>query len=269
MILRALAAFVALVASAACANPSPLDRTSPAGNDPTQAADATAWREIAARARPLDTGGELLDIALTATSLAERLAALETWAAAGGRIARVPPRRAFGAGDLPVAIGKLGLDAAAAAATDDRALQAALYTAQRLRRDGDDLVSATVAVAIIRKVIQVRPHAPAFAASFAPTDAEVVRGFAAEAMAVTRLRAWAETPDAARVPARDGKSYRDFAAGGDPLAAWTWLATAPEDRAGFTAAIAKHADADPALARYAQILFDDVDAYRRWMATGN
>jgi hypothetical protein len=245
---------------AACSRPSPLERALEAGSD-----DSAAWRAIAFRARPFDTAAAQLDAALVATSPPERVAALEAWVAAGGRIGRVPPLRAIDAGDLTVAIGALGLDAAAASGSDDRALEAALYTAQRLRRDGDDLTATTAAVAIVRKAIQVRPRPPVLAAGYAPTDAEVVRGFAAEAMALARTYAWSTTADAARVPARAGKSYKDLAAG-DPLADWTWLADAPTDRDGFTAALARHAGHAPELVRYARTLFDNVDAYRRWLA---
>jgi hypothetical protein len=126
-------------------------------------------------------------------------------------------------------------------------------------------------VALVRKAIVARPSAPVFAASFAPTDAEVPRAFAAEAMAIARIAAWSTSADAARVSGRGEASYRELArsrleGSGDPLAGLAWLATAPADRDGFLAALAEHASANQVLTRQARVLYDSIDAYRRWLA---
>jgi hypothetical protein len=263
MRVRAVAALV--VAVAACEAPSPLELAPSA--DPHD--DTAAWHEMARRARPLDVASGELDGVFAAQTDADKIAALEAWMAAGGRLWEVPPRRALEAGDDALAVAMVGITAAQVGATDDRALAAALYTAQRLRRDGADLTAAAASAAIVRKAVAVRPHAPTFAAAFAPTDEEVARGLAAEAMAIARLVAWSSSVDAARVDDGRGATYRDHAAhaGDDPLAAWTWLATAPTDRDGLLAAIGAHDGNRTGLLRQARTLYDSVDAYRRWMAT--
>jgi hypothetical protein len=248
----------------ACAAPSPLELAPSAAAD-----DSAAWRELARRARPLDVASGELDAAIAARSEPDKVAALEAWMAAGGRLWEVPPRRAVEAGDVALSAAAAAIAAAEAGESDDRALAAALYTAQRLRRDGTDLTAAAAAAAIIRKAIAARPHAPTFAAAYAPTDDEVARGFAAEAMALARLEAWSSSADAAHVAFDRASSYRDHAArpGDDPLAAWTWLATAPTDRDGLVAAIVAHGGGGDELLHQARVLYDSVDAYRRWMAT--
>jgi hypothetical protein len=268
--MRSVAAVVAIVASVcACAAPSPLELAPSA--DPHD--DTAAWHEMARRARPFDVASSELDAALAATTDADKIAALEAWMAAGGRLWDVPPRRPVEAGDDALAVVMAAIAAAQAGATDDRALAAALYTAQRLRRDGADLTANALAVAIVRKAIAARPHAPTFAAAFAPTDDEVARGFAAEAMAISRYLAWSTTADAARLASDTGASYRDLARTLDenPLDKWSWIATAPTDRDGLLAAIGTHIGNDnqlrDSLLAQAHKLYDSVDAYRRWMAT--
>jgi hypothetical protein len=215
----------------------------------------------------------LLDGALAERDPARRAAGLVAWMDAGGGLAPIPHVRPVDDNDRTMALGMLALEALPAGA-DDHTVEAGLYLAQHMRRDGDSMLSAMLAIAITRKVAQLRPHAPAFAAKYAPSDAEVVRAFDAEALWVARTAAWALTADASRVGAATGATYQELAKlrADDPLHEWGWLAAAPGDRAGFLAALDAHAaavgpdDAARELPKYAAKLFGEVDAYQQWLA---
>nr|HEX4312883.1 hypothetical protein [Kofleriaceae bacterium] len=278
------------LACGACANASPLAGAGEAATVNGSAdGEAAAWREIATRARPIDASSELLERALDGdiTQLNVKTQFLEQWTDAGGRLTTTPHVRPFDDNDRAMAIGMLGLQilegssgehtnvgVGLAAVPDDRTFEAALYLAQRMRRDGDSMLYAMLAVAIERKVMQLHRQPPAFAATYAPTDAEVVRAFDAEAMWVARTAAWAQTDDASRVTDLGGTaSYKDLLKlrDSDPLTEWSWLASAPSDRGGFEATLAARAAAapqgDPAreLPDYAKKLYETVDAYQQWL----
>ena len=178
----------ALLAIAACANsPSPLDRAP----QPPEVDVGTAWSTIARRAGPLDAASDQLD-AFLATKNPD---ALEAWARAGGRWLRVPALRPISVMDDTVAYAGTATELVTANPGDDAFVEASLYLAQRMRRDGNDLLTAVSSIAIVRGVMRARPHAPAFAARYAPTDEEAIRAFEAEAMAVSRMVAWSTSPD--------------------------------------------------------------------------
>ncbi|HTR49405.1 MAG TPA: hypothetical protein VMJ10_01780 [Kofleriaceae bacterium] len=180
---------------------------------------------------------------------AARVAALETWAEHGGRIV-VPtaPTDTFVQGrELAFAVAaRIAKDKP----DDDRALEAALYAAQRLRRDNPTLLRAMLSTGITIEAIRHRAHPPAFAARYAPTDAEVVQALAGEAL--YSARAHAEHPDAA-----------------DPWPSWAWLATEPRDRSSVLSQMFQHL---PPWSMYsgesemAVRMYIAVDDYQRWLA---
>jgi hypothetical protein len=179
--------------------------------------DDAKWQAIAELANPSppDDLAMLTDLRLTR---AEQIAMLETWAEHGGRIAQRARRsdRPFTGEDMAcVTAGRIVDDRA----DDDRALEAALYTAQRLRRAPATMMSALCSAGITVRATRHRAHAPRFAARYAPTDTEVMQAIAAEALYVRRVVAETHDPDPPD---------------------WTWLATAPRDRAGFLVELFQH-----------------------------
>jgi hypothetical protein len=235
--------WLVLVALVACENPSRLDDYDPSR---VPISDVQAWLTIRDRT-PLDAVDQHLVAAGDfAKDLPHRIAELEAWAEADGRLVRDP----MDPDDLELGIVGTGRKIAELHADDDRALEAALHLAQRLRRDHSSLGDAMIAAGITREAAKHRLHAPAFAARYAPSDEEAIRAFDGEAMWAMR-----QTPSCS--PDRP------------QLSSWTWLADAPRDRAGFTAALQRELRGSP-LIEYSQLaatkLFAAVDDYQLWLA---
>jgi hypothetical protein len=145
---------------------------------------------------------------------------------------------------------------------DDQVLELELYLASRLRRDGIGFMGAMLASGIVRSIVKRRPVPPPFAAKYAPTDEEVFRTFASEAMWLRHNADWFRRGS-------DMQASNEIDA---ELAMWQSLADAPQERAAFRAYIAelpaRHPKSlnAPMLTMYADKLFEAVDAYRAWLA---
>jgi hypothetical protein len=248
-----------LLAAFACANPSPLDSV-----DRVDVDKLAPWTTIAARARPFDTGREQLDAMLTTKDPAQQKAALIAWARAGGRWFRLPQVRPIGAGgsdDDVIAYAMITTELVKAHPDDDTLVEAGLYLAQRMRREGNDILTAIGAIALQRGIIAARPQAPSFAARYAPSDQEAIRAFEAEAMAVSRTVAFG----------RDGNGVRtETMVDSTDLAQWAWLADAPTERDAFVRAIKARGSSHPdevatSFPMYTDKLFGAVDDYRAWL----
>jgi hypothetical protein len=212
--------------------------------------DDEAWERIADLAGTAPRTDPVIDHLRAAASYhldqAKRITELEAWAEAGGRVVHFDPVDTF---DDFLGVCGIGLRIAKERADDDRALEAALYLGQQLRANGA-LMNGMTGFAIARLAAEHRKNAPPFAARYAPTDAEVFRMFAGEAI-------WARTsPDGDRDAAD---------------ATWRWLADAPRDRTGFTGAVYARAIAGtdmmaPITPLFAEKAYASVDTYQRWLA---
>jgi hypothetical protein len=232
---------IVIAAIAGCENPSVIDDI----RLPYPSRETYVWDTLAKLAAPIDRAHAHLaavgDYKLPETI---RIAELEAWAEAGGRLPPfdVTATVESGTGGIALTIAKQHPD-------DDRALQAALYLAQQLRRNETNLSRGMLAAGITIVLTKHRAHPPAFAARYAPTDDEVPHIFAGEAM-------WARTsPEVDRETA-------------DRL--WGWLADAPRDRLGLSTAIAVRAlrgDESAQMSQwYVARMYFAVDDYQRWLA---
>lgn len=183
------------------------------------------WPEVERMATPAVPGGDgtLLDSAIAKvkdgdvpeTALEDTIA----WRKAGGGLSW---RNAH---DMKFDIGpfKIGEQLIARRGDDPEAVATALYLAQRLRAESPTLIGVAVGFTLVEKVLEAkREWTPEYAA-FAPTEAEIRRALAAEAVTL-----------AANVPADDPevrpiltKFYSSFLVG------------APSERAAFKAHVAK------------------------------
>jgi hypothetical protein len=261
-------ALVVMVA-AACESPSRLDPVLASDRTP----DRAAWSAIATRAQPLDVDAEDLERALAGFSrdkpaeFPARARALEAWATAHGTMPDAPPAPMDEA-DAAARLVSLASALVDAHPDDDAVVEATLYAAQRMRRDGRSIATVLIGMSLANHVAAKRPQAPAFAAAYAPTDDEAIHAFAAEAMYSKRLRVWLDTSD--------GRAAKHVTpAEVDQLLRW-WepLAHAPRDRAGFQIFIAGMAASGgegqvasfaKQLPNYTRKLFDEVDRYRQWL----
>jgi len=212
------------------------------------ARDDEAWKRIAAiagTAPATDCASARLKAAASyGLDGAQRIAEIEAWAEAGGQVIDFDP---LNDPDHLYDAFVVGIRIAKDHADDDRALEAALYLGQQLRGCGP-LTNGMIGFAIARFAAEYRSQPPPFAARYAPTDAEVFRMFAGEAM-------WMRTS-----PAGD----RDEAE-----KQWRWLASAPRDRLGFTGALSAQTFMQavwPFTYEYADKAYDAVDEYQRWLA---
>jgi hypothetical protein len=145
--------------------------------------------------------------------------------------------------------------AIAAFPDDDRLFEAGLYAAQQLRRDGFGVLAAMLSSAITERLTTQRPLAPAFAAKYAPTDAEVFRLFATEAVFALRMGSEQDWPEEAKA-----------------LAFARTFASAPTDRTAFVAFLEAGTTAlgEPTTKKmwldHASRQFESVDSYNAWLA---
>lgn len=248
-----LAVFVALTG---CEDqPSKLDDL-PTQPDPPPA-DWQAWDAIAKRALPISSRNELLQAAVAvpnARAIDERAAALVAWMDAGGSVPAATTMAALGLPVFELHTTRI-IELVKARPDDDRLFEAALYAAWKLRRDGTGLVAAMMARVLTTKLVELRAAPPPFAARYAPTDEEVFRIFASEAMFV-------------RGALLDTDRTSDAAV---ELAMWRDFANAPTERAAFLAFIDHTVDAHPSsrvapsLHKYAERMLGEVDAYQAWL----
>lgn len=267
----AIVAAIVVSWAAACESPSRLDPLLAADRAP----DRAAWSAIATRAQPLDVDAEHLELAVAGfqrdkpAEFPARARALEAWAAAHGAMPDAPPAPMDEA-DAAARLVSVASTLVDAHPDDDALVEAALYAAQRMRRDGRSIATVLIGMSLANHVAAKRPQPPGFAATYAPTDDEAIHAFAAEAMYSKRLRTWLDTSD--------GRAAKHVTPGDvDQLLRW-WepLAHAPRDRAGFQAFIATMAASGgegntqvasfaKQLPSYSRKLFDEVDRYRRWL----
>ena len=150
---------------------------------------------------------------------------------------------------------------------DDEAVDTVLYLSQRLRAEAPRLIEVTIGFTLITKLLETKPPwKPAYGA-YAPTEAEIRRGIAADG--VNMLREAAISKDDIDVRPIITRHYQSLVVG------------APTDRAAFLAhveAITKKAQADRAskegavlaiiaLPRLHNLLGDfykAIDDYRTW-----
>ncbi len=218
---------------------------------------AHRWRLIEARAQPLSARLDLLHAAVRGPrapdEIVRRCDELVAWMDARGSVPAAPLMAAFYDSGVD---GIFGLMRACVTArpADDRTFEALLYAAARMRGDGAGIIDGIIAGAITKYLAEQRPLAPSFAVNYAPTDAEVFRLFAAEAIFARRATQEARVDSDA------------------DLALHESLANAPLERAAFLAyldaEIAKRPDAPlgKLLATWARKSFATVDAYRAWIA---
>lgn len=218
-----------------------------------------AWATSAERAQPVGVGLEHWRVAVEPdpskrASLERRREALLTWFDMRGRLPD-DTGDINDVGDAYDGVLLLGRDLMAAYPSDDRVCEALLYAASRMRREGYGAFATMVGLGVTRQVIERRPTPPAYARDYAPTDAEVFRMFATEAVWLRRREAqWSGTDIAAE------------------LAVHRAMADAPQERAALWPFLDRVERAHPrsrlpaVLRMNAKRMFDDVDAYQAWLA---
>jgi hypothetical protein len=221
-------------------------------------ADWQAWLAIEQRALPMSMRHDLLEKAVgipNEGSVAERAAALVEWMDAGGSFP-VATTTTLGSPAFEFYPGRL-IELVEARPDDDRLFEAALYTAGKLRRDGTGYLAAALANMITSRLAELRPMPPQLAAKYAPTDAEVFRLIASEAMYARHATFEIEGPLERRRSAE--------------LALWREFANAPRERGAFLAFVDKTVAAHPKsvlgtmIREYAERMFDAVDRYQTWL----
>jgi hypothetical protein len=228
-----------VLALAACSDPSPLDEV------PDSTAELEAWDHIAAAASPLDAARPHFVAAGDYNrDESSRIRELETWAEAGGRL---PYYAVSDPNDAHQGVSGIAFTIVRSHADDDRALEAALYLAQQLRRDQGAFINGLIGTGIAQQAIAHRRHPPGFAARYAPTDDEFFHILAGEAL-------WARTHSPLE---------------GDRM--WRWVAEAPRDRNGLLALLLQRAVLEPDSTSeitliYAIKMYTAVDAYQHWLA---
>ena len=130
-----------------------------------------------------------------------------------------------------------------------------------MRRDGTGYMAGMMANVITTKLVALRNAPPSFAAKYAPTDEEVFRLFASEAMFARRVTFELDdhlNPQSAV-----------------ELAMWRELANAPTERAAFLAFVGRTIEAHPKsigaglMRKYAEQMFAAVDDYQKWLSRGS
>lgn len=254
---RWLVGFAVLVACDS--SPSKLDD---AFDSPAWTVEERDWIQLDKNAAPLDSHLELLRVAndqlqSTPEDIARRADALVAWMDAGGSVPSAWLDPSYGASQMC----GLGVPRLVASRPhDDRLFEAGLYAAAKLRRNGVGIVDEGCARYILMKLMDLRPIAPAFAVKYAPTDAEVFRVFASEA--VTARRTSGEQAAAGRQ-----LSEKDY----DWLALMRRLANAPTERVAFLAFLTALEVEHPGtwagwMTKIARRMFGNVDAYQHWLA---
>jgi len=259
--------------------------TAPIALAAIDAADAPAWARVEALAQPTvpPASSARLDAAVAAQQQAggaasERtLVELQAWADGGGGLPR-PDGPVMDVVPRGMTWLRLGEDLLADARLRARAAAPLLYLAHRMRAEGPTVFEVTLGQSLAVQVVQAVPDLPN-AARLAPTDAEVVRALAADALFSVRLGALAGAAArghlAAELPLGDRPDLRpeDVAA----LRAFhtALFASVPDDgsRAAWLARIDQvaddHADSPSiavrrvaeALPEVAARMFQAVDAY--------
>jgi hypothetical protein len=252
---------LALAVLAACEeNPSRLDATFDSA--PGWTVEERDWIQLDKNAAPLDAHLDLLRIATdytksTPTDISRRADALIAWMDARGSVPSAWVDTSYGASQMyGLSIPQL----VASRPGDDRLFEAGLYAAAQLRRNGIGIVDDVGAHFIVTKLMKLRPIAPAFADKYAPTDAEVFRVFASEA--VTARRSSGEQAAAGRPISSEDSDY---------LALIRRFATAPTERAAFLSFLTRLQVEHPGtwggwMMSTARRMFSSVDAYQRWLA---
>jgi hypothetical protein len=216
------------------------------------------WATIEAHALPMSVHNDLLQVAVAVPNrrtIDERAAALIAWMDAGGSVPAATRMATLGSPGFDLSTAQV-LELVKARPADERLFEAALYAAWKLRRDGTGLMAAMMARALTTKLVALREVPPPFAARYAPTDEEVFRLFASEAMFVRGALFELEE--------REAEAAVD-------LAMWRDFANAPTERAAFLAfidhAVHEHPSSRvaPSLRKYAERMFGAVDAYQAWL----
>ncbi|NVB83065.1 MAG: hypothetical protein HOV81_32100 [Kofleriaceae bacterium] len=252
---------LALAVLAACEeNPSRLDDAF--DSSPGQTLEERDWLELDKNGAPLDAHVDLLLLACdhtknTPADIARRADALIAWMDARGSVRSAWLDTSYGVSQMyGLSIPQL----VASRPGDDRLFEAGLYAAAQLRRNGIGVVDDIGAQFIVTKLMKLRPIAPPVADKYAPSDAEVFRVFASEA--VTARRSSSEQAAAGRAISTEDNDY---------LALIRRFANAPTERAAFLAFLTKLQVEHPGtrvgwLMTTARRMFSSVDAYQRWLA---
>jgi len=266
----------------------------PAPGNGARRGEAAAWRRITELAQPLVSQGDpahLLaavsaHLAGGADAEARALVELNAWARAGGGL---PPP----ADELLAVVPRglewylLGEDLLTADALRDQVGDPLLYLAYRMREEGPTLFEVTLGQALALEVVHALGAAtPPSASTLAPTDDEVVRALAADAVVSVRLgvRAVAgpktaetgeldvELPELAASDAAALRSFHVAVLGtvpGDGGRA-AWLARIREVANGHSrdrSAVVRHVVAT--LPSVAEKMFRTVDEYRDALAAAS
>lgn len=249
---------VVLLALAGCEEqPSKLD----ALPDETEirSAESQAWSAIEERALPMSIRNDLLQTAVAFPDRGtadERAAALVAWMDAGGSVPVATTMAAFSSPAFEFYSTRI-LELVRARPADERIFEAALYAAWKIRRDGTGYMAGMMANGITTKLVTLRDVPPPFAAKYAPTDEQVFRLFASEAMFARRLTFELDDRESAV-----------------ELAVWRDFASAPTERAAFLAFVSRTVEAHPnsvgagPMRKYADGMFAAVDDYQKWLRHG-
>jgi hypothetical protein len=224
----------------------------------TRTSEWQDWATIEEHALPISARNDLLQAAVAVPSrrtIDERAAALVAWMDAGGSVPAATTMAAIGLPVFELHTTQI-VELVKARPDDERLFEAALYTASKLRRDGTGLMAAMMARALTSKLVALRAVPPTFATRYAPTDDEVFRLFASEAMFVRGALL--------EVEEREAEAAVE-------LAMWRDFANAPTERAAFLAfidhTVHEHPSSRvaPSLRKYAERMFGAVDAYQAWL----
>lgn len=229
-------------------------------------ADEKAWIAIEERALPMSIRNDLLQTAIAFPyrgTIDQAAAALVAWMDAGGSVPAPTTVRASSSAAFELNAPRI-LELVRAKPEDDRLFEAALYAAWKLRSDGTGSLAAMLSRVLTKRLAELRPVPPAFAAKYAPTDAEVFRLFASEAMFMYRA-----TLEHGEQTGSDERAVVEA-----DLAMSRELASAPTERTAFLAFLFRLRIAHPTSAvadlnlKLAPGMFAAVDDYQKWLGRG-
>jgi hypothetical protein len=169
---------------------------------------------------------------------------------------------------------------------DPSVVEATLYLAQRMRQEGATLQEVTLGGQLADQVTSLAKVPPAFAAKYAPVDAEFIRAFAVEGKHLQDLTAWMQTEDGKQTAAAAAASGSGSAAIMVPTTAQMQEAVGlfaaindkpPADKAGFLTHLKAKvepstkssnkitSDTAKVLPSHADRLFGYVTGYQAWL----
>jgi hypothetical protein len=137
--------------------------------------------------------------------------ALVDWSQQGGALPPLPVKP-IDAVSARFAYFKMASALVATRVEDPSVVEATLYLAQRMRQEGATLQEVTLGGQLADQVTSLAKIAPAFAAKYAPVDAEFIHAFAVEGKHLQDLTAWMQTEDGKQTAAAAAASGSGSAA---------------------------------------------------------